>query len=1475
MELSQEDIEFLKSKGIDPSQIVEQPADEKPGIGKTITSTLKAHTGGLLGGGVGTLAGIALAPATGGASLLVPIAGGLIGGYLGQKGQEVVLPDETQLRLQQEAQAAQEAHPNIALGTDIVAGALASGGRPSLSGLLKGGKAALTGDIFNPAVKRIALGAAINPAIDIGVSEASGEGMPSGRQLLADTAGGALFNESSALGRLAHRGPVSRPLPEGEPLVKDMNIPAPVEQPLKMATEEQPIVPEKSKDDITQNTMEQTTVTPSAIERKATTTEQVLGKEQPTEQKNPSGLTNAEKDELRKMEINSQKSTSSKYKVTVQHDNEVPGSGYVQVDEYKDGQNVRSVSPEKLKTEGIDIPSKEELMKLPQGQHDLDTLISKSQLGGESKIIAPPSVVNHIMTGTATTKSVLEGFAQSEGHTYQEIAKHLLKIGDSKGLGVKWEPTKEDRGAYSNYFKKSTGEIVKESIQIPHSDAGDSRVLIEEALHGLTSGKLPVELRLNTGLDLHDAMTKYLQSGDNNAVKDIIRGYQKTAQALGIDQHLFGGDGYKGLSGNPDAVEEALAKSMSEQHRPTFYAMGSLDEFIAHAFRNEQFQNILNEIPYDSQKSVWQHIVDAIKKILGFDIKTGHMLDHVLRTSSDLIAQDRPNPNFEMKNGRMVPKVRLMEGDTVEGRSQARKGKTVDDEYHMGAVGQFTRNVIDRVKDITHPGAKELANAAKLSLNEQDSLVGRWKNAVIEAGKKLTPADKAQINKVKDLELSTKTLQRGLLTTDAQREYYDAAKKAYSDNADYRIVNKEPVLEGGHPRLLKKDPSYWAGMANQKIEQVYRENSNQSEIAKLDKVFDQWNQQSLGMTPKGSALRIADWKKAIQGSLRSSDVSHQDFFNASRKAMGSPLPPEFREVDPVKNDARYFDRQAIDNSHYKFIESNPKAMAALGQTKDAWGKDIPQYPEGAITAHPQVRALLDQFRGDPHGPMADTERSLSSTLSSMFISGPPLETHKLISNQVKAVSFADNPYQLSRAIGHAVTNIKEGYIHAKENGVLKLSANSALDMFNGSLTSAQRLNGLGKSIRDISTLGGLTTKLNAGLLQSYFEYLVPSKLARANAGDVTNQQFIRRLDPTYTVGKVYSTAEQQKLASLASSYVHGTGDIRSMPAWMMADNETSGFFKLAHWSVAQTNNFMHDVWTPAVNGDYGPLVTSVFGSVVGGYIIKEIREELQGKKGSIPSLQEIASSSRGVEGNSGLLMYNAIAAMQYSGFGGLLSQVLKYPFDFVYKNAPQGATFPMDQIVTDLAKTMSNVSSAIANDPNLNWVDLAQAVTTHILSSDMQLSRMALNQGINSGLVTGLPAEKKLLSDKLGQLRRFDMTEGLPYADIDQGTNPLMNVEQQKFKKTSDITEAAQMIPTLINNIITKYSDHPDVMMAKIRALKTNQYSTFPSMESTPMSFFKYINFLNKSVGPEKAQEALMDFMRHKTMNSMKSAMVP
>lgn len=1200
------------------------------------------------------------------------------------------------------------------------------------------------------------------------------------------------------------------------------------------------------------------------------------------------------------------------------------------------------------------------------------------------------SLTQHILDNKATVGSVLHSLANEPNHPFKELAGHLLEIADKAGLNVKILPSKE--GSYYG--------LHGDEIRLNTGDAGDSRTVLHEIIHALTARKLPTFKKLGK---LHlDELEHYLKTGDNEALKDLIHSYIETVKSQGWFKKVFGisevnAEGF---------ITRGLANASNEvQKQGLPYGIGSLHEFMAEALSNEKFQKLLESIPTNDGRTMWQKIVDSVRRILGLSPKEGTMLNRVLRTTSEIAHQERPldvehyqpykvNAEYDWKKefledaqeGRLsndldkhsspylsialsqvakgipsndvlkylklnlknltrpinkqveerfgnnnvryvnkevqVPveldnrlkeflskvegkesledwlKIAKDSGITVKGRSNPNddlsKGwadytklnappkqqpKDLPPDAYMGKVGRLTRAAIDKLKDVGTKPAKVLADAAKKALNKKDELLGKLKNPVLQSGKKLSTFDRKKINEVFGKELETNRSFKHLLTTPAQRDFYNIAREKLNALDLHRIAIGEPIkslIRTGNKTfyakgLVRQNPHNWPQMPNMKVMNQYRSGKDTTD---LDKEFHDYNQKVLGMSPQESLERVDNFKKTLLTNPLAHNISRQDYFNASRKEAGAPLPPSFRELDPVRNLERYFERASSDASHYEHMEKDPEVLAALGQQKDAWGKDVPQIYGHGISGMTEAQNVLNHWIGERRNPASEVEEKLSSFLTALFISGPPLEIHKIASNMVGAWSLT-NPVTFTKALGHAISNINEGYRSAVKGNVMKLNSVSSYKMFDATATAAERLQSMGRLVRKVATLNDLTTKFNVSLMQNMMEVIVPSKLLRANNGDVSQMKFLKNLDPNYVQGRQYSGAELQQLASLAANYLHGTGDIRSLPAWMLNDSEFSGFFSLAHWSIAKTNAFMKDIWEPATRGDFKPLLTGAFGAAIGGYLIKELRQDIQGKKNPIPSLNEIASSDRGLQGNSGLLLYNTLAAFQYAGFGGLLSQVAKYPFDFAYKNEPQGATFPLDEVTSDLAGTVKEVSEALANDPNVSFPDMVVAVANHILSTDIQLSRLALNRGIDTGLISGLPAEKKALSDKLGQLRRFDMTEGLPYNDIDSSQNPYMNLEQKRFKLNENPQEAASMVPELLSNIIAKYHNNPDVMMQKLRGLKQNEYSTFPSMENMPLSFAKYLGYLQREEGPEGAQQALMDYMQHKAINQAKASVVP
>lgn len=796
-----------------------------------------------------------------------------------------------------------------------------------------------------------------------------------------------------------------------------------------------------------------------------------------------------------------------------------------------------------------------------------------------------------------------------------------------------------------------------------------------------------------------------------------------------------------------------------------------------------------------------------------------------------------------------------------------------------------TRAALDTIRHIASDSGQLVANALHQTFSKREQLMGKWWNPIYDAAKGLS---KEQLNRVDSAlfkETNSKESALTMLRSQPERQLYNTIRKTLTDSGQHRIDINEPVFAHGQPRLLKPDPFYYPTTENLKQGDIIRQGTDANTIETLHKAFvNQYT--NAGESPLEAEKSWKQFVDSHQGSWRYGDSSNDTYFNAIRRSAGIPLPNELRRTDLMDNLFNYFRRTSIDNAYFEHVESKHKVAAALGYKTDLWGNKIEQPDVNNIAGNNAVKAVMNEVKGQIDTIGNRAEHAIESFATATLL-GPLTELHKVVSTLAQSFTYANNPIEAAHTMISAVTNIGEGWTHAKENGRLIMDNKSARDFLDNNLTFAERLAGLSRAVRGVYTLGGLTEKVTAGLGQASGEYLVPLKVKLANEGDVTAQRLVKFLDPSYAKGKQYNTTEIKQLASNFAGMLHGTRDARTLPSWMLHDNEISAFFKLSSWGIAQTNNFMRFVFQPATEGNLTPLIMSAFGATMGGYVIKELREKLAGKKSNIPSLSEIAASSKGVEGNIPAIAYNWMAAASYAGFAGILSNVARYPFDFAFRNKPQGATFPLDNLVTNVGETAKNVADALLNDPTANPLQIATHALTNLAVDNIQLGRVAINHAIDSGVIgkgklidTELGNElqyRKQLSDKEGELRRFKQTEG--YLVNEQGgggdANPYMNLEQTHFKHNQNVNDIATELPQIVNHLITNYGDKPDVLLTKLRSLKQMDYNTFPNIESTPLMFAKYLAFLKQKDGTEAANSALMDYMMHRVVNQAKSSVVP
>jgi len=296
-----------------------------------------------------------------------------------------------------------------------------------------------------------------------------------------------------------------------------------------------------------------------------------------------------------------------------------------------------------------------------------------------------------------------------------------------------------------------------------------------------------------------------------------------------------------------------------------------------------------------------------------------------------------------------------------------------------------------------------------------------------------------------------------------------------------------------------------------------------------------------------------------------------------------------------------------------------------------------------------------------------------------------------------------------------------------------------------------------------------------------------------------------------------------------------------------------------------------------MKGNLEPLLMSTLGAVIGGYAIQQLRQAITDKKTAIPSITEIANSSRGLEGNIPLLAYNFMQMASFTGYAGIGTALGKDIFDLGYKNIPQGSTFPLDEAVTNLSKTAVHGVGAWIQNPTIeNFFDIMPQMMLDIVKDNYQTGRIALNWASETGVAPQKEVHQFKTSKQTSNLRRWKMAEGTPYTEQMVGeSNPYYNLQTARYKETQNIREAVPQIPALIARAREIAKGNPEVFRQQLQSIKQNSYQTMPSPESMPLSFARYYRYLIATQGQEAAQRVLKDYMKQNALNKAKSAMIP
>jgi hypothetical protein len=781
---------------------------------------------------------------------------------------------------------------------------------------------------------------------------------------------------------------------------------------------------------------------------------------------------------------------------------------------------------------------------------------------------------------------------------------------------------------------------------------------------------------------------------------------------------------------------------------------------------------------------------------------------------------------------------------------------------------------IQPIKDLKTPEGDSVSKAIERFFPAKDIIYGKGMAPIIRAASKLSRKDLETVRQVLVKENDTKTDQSGTLTS-KQLNLYDAIRQSLLQKQQDQIAANQPVTVYGRgtptKRLPQIDPFYFPNRIDPKVAETFTDPKLRAKRDAYERDFLA-HQTRHGISPIEAQ---AKWDSIIS----SYDETPKDYltkFGANREMQGVGLPESMMRKGNLLGDlSAYYNRVSSDRAFHDTIESKPDVAAALNIQKDPWGNPIPKNPN-EISGMKQVSNIMDRIGGEPFDA-DESKLKLANRIASSLMLGPLTNAHIMGSSIANVLNHV-KPTEVPGAYTYAITHMNTSIEHILDTGYHRKDLSSWRDIISGANTSIDKMSALATKISNISGRE-ITNKYTKGFLQGIGEFIIPIRAHEANLGNEQAINVMKQVDPEWISGKTYTPDEIIPIASNFASLVHGAHDARTLPGWMLKDTAIQPFFSLMSWNIAQTNQWMRHVFTPATKGNFTPLIMSTLGATLGGYVIKEAREKLSDKKSPIPSLADIAASSRGYEGNIPNVAYNLMAMSSYVGYAGIVSVAAKAVMDMAHKNIPQGAAFPLDELISNPVNRISQAVSAMMNDDNPSidsYVKVGSRLAFDLARENIQLGRIATSWLANTGVTGESEQYSKQLNTKESDLRRFKMVEGLPYeAQTGLVGNPYMDMQMKQFKRTSDISEAVSQLPDLISAAVNKAGGNPEVLRSELEKLKKNNYQTMPDPDQMPLAFLRYMTFLSKTKGPDEASNRLLDYFQKREINKVKGELVP
>jgi hypothetical protein len=341
--------------------------------------------------------------------------------------------------------------------------------------------------------------------------------------------------------------------------------------------------------------------------------------------------------------------------------------------------------------------------------------IKSSELVGKNA----KEALDHI---SQNTKGVISQFAKllSKFAGKQKLAGDLFQHISLKEIPKGFDPSK------AVAWRSSKG-----TVNVPRGDISHGTI-IHEIFHTLTQNELEKHIKESVGLSgssYLDSLNKSLSSKQTpEPIKRVINLYKKTINDLGLNEKYFGKDG---LANHEDINVHEV------------YGLADVHEFISEAFANGKFQDLLDTMKGDGQKSIWKSLLEALGEM--FNVKSGSMLESVMDASLGVVKVPR-EVQTPMQRFRAVaasaPKQTTPEKESIFHKALEEAGLFQDDLKAMGA-----KDVENHIKQAGKGLFSGIRDAVTMVA---DVLEGKTIPKLTNAGVKLTATQHAQARRMLD-----------------------------------------------------------------------------------------------------------------------------------------------------------------------------------------------------------------------------------------------------------------------------------------------------------------------------------------------------------------------------------------------------------------------------------------------------------------------------------------------------------------------------------------------------------------------------------------------------------------------------------------------------------------------------------------------------------------------------------------------------